>query len=84
MVIERLAFLVGSMPAQTVRCLRLIVEADERGWDIMAARQHVRTILATAIQSGDQEARELAVDLVHRLGARGDLSLRDLLPKKVL
>jgi hypothetical protein len=84
MVIEHLATLVGSMPAQTVQCLRLIMEGDEHGWGVRAARQHVRTILAAALQSSNEEAKELAVDLIHRLGARGDLSLRDLLPQKRL
>jgi len=37
-------------------------------------------ILTTAIQGSDLEAWQAAVDLVHRLGARGFFEFRDLLP----
>jgi len=77
-VVERLAVLVVDMPRQTVKCLHRIVEGDEKRWNILGWREHARMILAAAIQGSDSEARQ-AVDLVHRLGARGYLDFRDLL-----
>ncbi len=56
-------------------------EGDKEGWGILGWREHVRTILTTAIQSSDLEARQADVDLVYRLGARGYFEFRDLLPK---
>lgn len=81
LVAERLARLVENNPRQVVGCLRLMVEGDVEGWRLRSWREQIRTILATAIQSGDAEARQVAVDLVHRLGARGYFEFRDLLPK---
>jgi hypothetical protein len=41
--------------------------------------EHVRTILTTAMESTSAEEQEAATTLVHNLGARGYLSLRNLL-----
>ena len=78
-VVERLAALAVDMPQQVVECLHLMVEGDKEGWAIYGWREHARTILATAIQSDNADAREAATTLVHRLGARGYLEFRDLL-----
>jgi hypothetical protein len=79
MVVERLAELAYRMPLPAVECLSLIIEGDKDGWGILGWRDHARTILVTTLQSVDHEARAAAVDLVHRLGARGHLEFRDLL-----
>jgi len=79
LVVERLATLAAAMPAHAVECLSLIIEGDKEGWHIHGWREHTRTILSTALQSTDETAQQAAVDLVHRLGARGYLSFRDLL-----
>jgi len=79
-VVERLAKLVENNPRQVAGCLRLMIEGDVERWHLHSWREHTRTILATAIQSVDAEARQAAVDLVHRLGARGYFEFRDLLP----
>ena len=81
LVVERLATLAAAMPAHAVECLSLIIEGDKEGWHIHAWREHTRTILSTALQSTDDTAQQAAVDLVHRLGARGYLSFRNLLPE---
>lgn len=80
-VVERLAALATEMPMQTVQCLRLMVEGDTEGWRVQAWRGPTRTILDVAIQSTDTQARQAAMDIVHRLGARGYFEFGDLLPK---
>jgi hypothetical protein len=80
-VVERLAALAADMPRQAVQCLRLMVEGDTEGWRVHAWREHTRTILAAAIQNTDTQTRQVAVDLVHRLGACGYFEFRDLLPE---
>jgi hypothetical protein len=52
---------------------------DKEGWGILGWREHARTILRTAIQGTNARARQAAVDLVHRLGARGYFEFKDLL-----
>ena len=69
------------MPRQAIECVRLMIEGDKEGWGILGWREHARTILRTIIQSANAGARQAAVDLVHRLGARGYREFRDLLPK---
>ncbi len=80
-VVERLAVVAPSKPREAIECLRLIVEADTQGWAIHGWMYAARNILATALQSTDDTAREGAADLVHRLGARGYLEFRDLLSR---
>lgn len=82
LVVERLATLAAAMPAHAVECLSLIIEGDKEGWHIHGWREHTRTILSSALQSTDNTARQAAVDLVHRLGARGHLGFRNLLSKR--
>lgn len=83
MVVERLAELSRTMPAKTMECLALIVEGDKNGWGVLGWRDHARTTIVTAINSVDQSARRQAIELVHRLGARGHFEFRDLLPPNV-
>jgi hypothetical protein len=80
LVVERLAILAKDKPRQAMECLRLMIEGDTEGWRVRSWREHVRTILATAIQNPDVETRQAAENLVHRLGARGYFEFRDLLP----
>lgn len=80
MVVRRLAEMVGERPLRVVRCLAGIVEADQEGWSIHGWMDEARSILAAAVSSDNPEAREAAIDLIHRLGARGHWDFRDLLP----
>lgn len=79
LVLERLATLAGATPALAVQCLDLIIEGDKEGWRILGWREHARTILACALRSTDDKARQVAFALVNRLCARGYLDFRDLL-----
>ena len=82
LVVERLAELVTEMPYLAVRCLTLMAENDRPRWYFHGWKQAPRTILAAAIDGSGQAAREAAIDEVHRLGARGYLGFRNLLPGK--
>ena len=48
---------------------------------ILGWGEHARVILDTASHAADLEARKRAIDLIHRLGARGYFEFRDLLPE---
>lgn len=82
LVVERLALLAETMPLASVECLWKLIESDKKGWHIEGWRKHAGTILTTAIQSCDAVARKMSIELIHRLGARGFRSFRDLLPDK--
>jgi len=57
-----------------------MAESDRPGWQFDGWRQAPRQILATAVASSDTQARQAAIDEINRLGARGRLEFRDLLP----
>ncbi len=82
LVVEYLAALSAHMPLAAVECLDLIVEADKEGWSILGWRQHARTILVSALHSGDPTAVELARALINRFDARGFAEFRDVLNSK--
>ena len=79
LVAERLASLAPEVPAQAVECLALLVEADKEGWGILGWAEHAKRVLIAALVSNDTNAQQSAVQLVHRLGARGRHEFRDLL-----
>ena len=81
LVLERLGAITPSMPAEAVACLEQIIEGTAEQWGFLVWRDEMRRILIAARDSGNASAREAAIDLVHRLGARGFLELRDILPK---
>ena len=78
-VVERLAELSVTMPRKTVQCLGLIVDGDEKGWGILGWNGDARKILAAALGSEDATARQVAREVVHRLGGRGYFEFRALL-----
>ncbi|CAA9459777.1 MAG: hypothetical protein AVDCRST_MAG37-3583 [uncultured Rubrobacteraceae bacterium] len=79
LVLERLASLAASMPADVVDCLRLLLEGDTEGWRIVAFQGVQRRILSAALRSGDPKARKIAEEVINRLGARGQWDLGKLL-----
>ncbi|MFQ5787162.1 MAG: hypothetical protein ACE5H1_04200 [Thermodesulfobacteriota bacterium] len=68
------------MPREVVEALELMIVGDKKGWGVTGWRREIRSIISIVIQSDNREAREAAIDLVHRLGALGHLEFRDLLP----
>ncbi|MEW6542563.1 MAG: hypothetical protein AB1411_03015 [Nitrospirota bacterium] len=80
LVLERLAALAEAMPNESVRCALLMIEGDLKGWEIHGWRNELRAILSTVIRSTRPNALQGAVELVNRLGAKGFLEFRDLLP----
>lgn len=80
LVIKRLATLTDAMPVLAVECLRLIIEGDKKGWDICGWSDEAKIILTTALQSSNDEAKQTAEALIHRLDERGYWNFRELLP----
>ncbi len=78
-IVATLATYVNDYPLLTLQCLEKLIVGDINGWNIVIWRNDIKNILKSVIDDGAEKERELAIDLVHRLGARGDLSYRDLL-----
>lgn len=77
MVLEHLARTVETHPVESAQCLRIIAEGDREGWNLSAARDHVRRILEVALRN--PTAREEAERIIHYLGSRGFLEFQNLL-----
>ena len=81
LVLERLGSIAQSMPAGAVACLEQLVEGTGEQWELFAWREQMRKVLTAARDSSDPVAQQAAEDLIQRIGARGFLEFRDLLPK---
>ncbi len=75
---ERLAELSEAAPCRAVRCLSLLPPATRDARKPSDWPQQVRVILSRALSSDNGEARQLAIEVVHRLGAQGE-DYRDVL-----
>jgi hypothetical protein len=83
LVVEQLATLADAMPELTVKCLSLMIEGDKKGWGIYRWQNEIKTILNSAIEESNETAKKAAIELIHRLGERGNLEFRDLLVNTV-
>jgi hypothetical protein len=75
---ERLAELSEAAPLPAARCLALLLPATRDAWKPGDWSQQVRVILDRALSCDNGEARQLAIEVVHRLGAQGE-DYRDVL-----
>jgi len=78
-VLEHLAELSSRLPCPTVQCLRLLIDGAKEPWTITAWHDQIRTVVANALGSTEQEARDGARAIVNVLAARGYPEFRDLL-----
>lgn len=76
-VIERLADSADERPLESVLAFYEIVEADKQGWLVSLAQDDAERLLRAALSR--DESRESAVEVLHRLGARGHSAFRKLL-----
>lgn len=75
---ERLAEFSEAAPLPTVRCLSFLLPTIRDEWKPGDWPQQVRVILGRALSSDNAEAQQLAIEVVHRLGAQGE-DYRDVL-----
>ena len=82
LVIEKLALIAPEFLKESIQCLELLIKGDKNGWKIDLWRESVRTILTTALRSGDPDAKRLAEELVNYLMSQGRFDFRDILQDK--
>jgi hypothetical protein len=66
--------------SEALSCLALLVASQSDDWRIAGQIGEVEAVLRNALNARDEATRNAAVDLVHRLGARGFRNLGVLLP----
>jgi len=81
-MVEQLASLADKYPQQVIDCFRLMIEGEPDGYQMFLWKNPGKDLLQKLIQGTDQNAKEAAIDLVHRLGAMGHLEFRDILPEE--
>jgi hypothetical protein len=78
-VVEELGNLADRYPLETATALSKIIDMDQRGWGYYLWRDDAKRLLGTVLESDNIEGRQAAEDLIHRLGARGQLDYGELL-----
>lgn len=78
-VVQRLAEISPIRPYPSVHALRLMTERDEEGWRMSLWSANARIVLDSALRSGDDTAKQNAIDLINFLVARSDRQFVDLL-----
>ncbi len=71
-IVERLAQLSETYPLQAVQSFALLLDSTDDDWKPSTWPELVGTILRNAITSGFNDAYQMARELIHRLGARGE------------
>lgn len=79
-VIKWLADLAQAMPMFSVQCLTIMAEGDRDSWGLYYSwQEHIRNIIASALQSSDIDAQKVATNLVNNFCSKGIIQYRDLL-----
>jgi hypothetical protein len=79
LIIERFANMTNQFPLLVIRCSRLMVENDKKGWGVVHWRDELRSTIHNVLNGDDQQAKKEAEEFVHRLGSRGHLEFSDLI-----
>jgi hypothetical protein len=78
-VAEALEDLATEHPVECVETIRLMVVGEGDCWEIYGNEDHFKRVLATAIASGNQNAKAAADDLIQYLVTKGQFSYRTLI-----
>lgn len=78
-MVKYLAVLAEKYPIKVIECFRLMALNETDGYKMWLWKKHGKRLLSTIITGTNLDARDQAIDLVHRLGAMGYQEFRDLL-----
>jgi hypothetical protein len=81
-VLERLGKLAETLPREVIECIRQMEDSGIPEWYIGTGVNDLRCAFKFALDSGDSELAETVIDIIDKLGARGMLQFRDLIPRK--
>ncbi len=80
-VLERLAEISKSLPAEALNILAKLVLSDQPGWAVIGNKGEIVQILTIALASPEKNAQVIATELINRLVSRGHAEFNDLLQK---
>jgi len=75
-VVQRLAVLASAHPRIAIQCFSQLVEGDIERRGVDSWSTYARTVIEAVRQSEDETARQAAITLIHRWGARYGLVFR--------
>ncbi|MCH8343662.1 MAG: hypothetical protein IH983_06715 [Planctomycetes bacterium] len=81
MIMKRLASICNIDPLRSARIVGMLVDGDDEGWRVPSWKGEARTVLIAAMKAGG-EAKDVAEQVVDRLGRRGYVEFGELLEKK--
>lgn len=81
LVMERFVEIADQYPEETIKCTRMMVENDQKGWGTARWRDHLKQIIKLVLKTNNEEAKQLTQDLVNMLGSRGLPEYKDLIAK---
>ncbi len=79
LAMERFVEIADKFPLQVIKCSRLMVENDKKGWGVLHWRDDLKTVIDVVLKSKNEEARKAAIEFVHRLASRGHIEFKDLI-----
>ncbi|GIU85381.1 MAG: hypothetical protein KatS3mg008_2156 [Acidimicrobiales bacterium] len=77
LVLEQLSKTASIEPLLSIKCLKLVAEGDREGWILYDDSNHVRSILQQGLENSS--SRRETEEVIHYLGSRGFIELKDLL-----
>ncbi len=80
LVIERFVTLAPQYPLEVINCAELMVQNDKKGWGIPDWGEGLSTVIKSVLESDNEDAKIKAKEFIHRLGAKGHLRYKELLP----
>lgn len=78
-VVEFLSKISMDFPLISTKCLGLIVKYNQNSMNIYLWKEHARSILSNALHSNNENAIELAKQVIDNLGRKGFIDFRELL-----
>ena len=77
-MVKYLSVIAADFPLKVIRCFQIMVMNETDDYNMWQWKEHGRKLLSTVIEAANPDARDLAINLVHRLGARGYKEYREL------
>lgn len=78
-VIKRFKELAEKFPEEIIKCCKLMVENDKKGWGIAHWGQDLEEIISSILSSSNKKAQQAAKDFINILASRGYLNYKNLI-----
>ncbi len=83
MIIEELENTVASHPLESAVTSKYVTDNDREGWEIISWRANLFSILEKIMQSNNKKAKNVAIESIKNLMAKGYTDFKNILDKNV-